>query len=472
MAYKPPKKIAPKGISRVQKIGVGLVAASALVALPVLRSNNVIDWAMHDLAGEYGKFRSSQALPTLSGFAASNVILNTRSGNVKIGEVRVETGTPWMLASSYTLGLYEPPLDSLSVTFSDIEDADGNPLSPLNLMPVGALTGALFDAQGCGDKVQFSETDLTAMGLKPQKPTLVHLYSSNFNEVRQTRTLESPGIGRAVTMYVHKGVRPGSSWLENRNWNQAQATFEQGWSFQDLGFNKARNKFCAAKLGVSEAQFLAAHAASIERLLRSEGLSLSTDAWKTYITYATEGGTLTGSAIFNEESIARAAQGTELGKWVGAIVGQIGHGNQRADLRFELQAPVPFAEADQDKTSYDVMMKEGGLGNSLIANSALFVTDGSAGETLVIKGDGTPDLTSEIKMYYENDRVPEVVKNFASLSTYIGHLVKIERRSGPAIIGEVIGSSKDGLRMRVNRSGGYAEISVLGSGFTQAIILK
>ena len=198
------------GKSSVGRIAGGVVTGSAILALPFLQANSTIDWAMVQLLG-FGQFYKTTVMPKpgLGEFSAKDVEIETGGQPIRIGEVRFEAPTLWMLATTYTLSKFRPALNRVKVSYTDIQNPEGYSLSSEEL-PVGPRSGAFAEIEGCGDIARITDAQIQELGLSPGPTSITYEIDVEGNQITTSETLSTPGLGSARFTRVGTGDRPGA----------------------------------------------------------------------------------------------------------------------------------------------------------------------------------------------------------------------------------------------------------------------
>jgi hypothetical protein len=485
MAKAKAKSATPAQKTSVGRIAGGVVTTSAVLALPFLQANSTIDWSMVQLVGIGQEYRTTVVpKPGLGNFSAKQVEIETGGQPIRIGEVRFEAPTLWMLAATYTRSKLRPSLDHVKVSYSDIKNPDGYSLNSSEL-PVGPRSGAFAETEGCGTIARISDAQIQELGLSPGPTSITYEIDVDANQITTTETLSTPGLGSARFTRVGTGNRPGKTLFEDYGMPADVMWKSHRWSFTDEGFIKARNEFCARESGVSVDTFLANHVASIERVMAALGVTVSAEMRAMYIDYAANGGTLAMTGDFANEIPEANYSNIPWDKQLLSLRGELQRDGQRIFAGFTSQRERPFSESDYDLTTYQVLLKEGYtvdplsipepgslLASTTTGKSAASVSaenkinNETASETMVVSVKVEPYTSSQV-LGIELDEA-EYVTSFEQLGQLVGRKVRIERRNRPVMVAKVLGRTSLGVRLRMNQGGGFAEIEMPKGDFVRA----
>jgi hypothetical protein len=462
MAFNKPKAAPEKKKTSILRI-LGVVAVVVVaVAMPIFETEQMIDDALVNLIGNGSTYTMSSMRPTLTGSKATSVKISTSSEPITVGEINVTTGFLRMLQGSFTLDQSE--IDNARIDYRNIQD------------PAGLLREEqmIWESMGCGDQSSFGDEDYAAMGLTPGENKASVEFEPVFETLKVFKTFQIKGIGSTTEAITYKGTEPGKSALNLYKRRQPMQIVEASWSFQDEGFIPKRNEFCAKKLNVSVEQFLAYHVASIDRTLRTEGLSATPELWNQYMSFARNGGQLVFAGTFTTDVSMLESLDADMASLLPAMKIDSVYGASRVPVELATQEPQSWDNLDEELTAFQVVQKEGGL-KALTVQDAIYTATVSnnpnaqaANETVVVKGDAGPER-SEIRLIYREE--PEYITSFAGLAAARGRRVRIERSNGPDLTAIVTGMTAKGVQLRVNRAGGYADLTLAPTGFKRAIIL-
>ncbi len=475
---------AAKKTSSVGRIAGGVVAGTALLALPFLQANSAIDWAVVQLIGR-GQIYHTTVMPKpgLAGFSAKNVEITTGNTPIRIGEIEFIAPKLWLLAATYTRTMFTPSLNHVEINYKNIDNPDGYSLTSGEL-PIGPRSAAFAELEGCGKIFQISDTQLNELGLTPGETSISYLIDIEGSQVTTTETQSTPGLGSATFTRVGEGTRPGKRLFETYGLPDDIVWKTHSWQFTDDGFIKARNIFCARESGVTVEKFLANHVASIERNMAALGITVGAQMRAMYIDYAANGGKLALTGNFTRSLTEADYYDISWGAQLRSLEGEMQRMNQRVVASFQAQRERPFSEVDDELTTYEVLQREGVSVDPLVlpepgafalqlaaagtdaSASAVTNADGTASETMVVKVKVDPYMTSQLVSVPDED--PVYITNFDQMANLVGRKVRIERRGRPVMIAKVLGRGELGLRVKVSIASGFAEIDVPRGEFVRA----
>ncbi len=146
-----------------------------------------------------------------------------------------------------------------------------------------------FPSLGCGTR-DLSAVDYRKMGfdLRASSERLDYRYNDDTGTLNATLTLTAPNFTRIVLEAEVGRFDPTQAlthgWLEKLRFNQLSA------DYTDLGYLRARKRFCARLDGVAESQFVDRHISAVRELLLQNGITPSDSLTRLYRSLISEGG--------------------------------------------------------------------------------------------------------------------------------------------------------------------------------------
>lgn len=182
-----------------------------------------------------------------------------------------------------------PPADGLSVEL--INARLGMPdLLPDFLAHLGSSTAMPFEAEGCEGDVWWTPAEMPLLGLPDDPVTLTWGYRrASEAAVEVYASLEAPGRGRARYAELVRSAEPDRYLFTEETTETVQ---RQELILEDLGFQAARNRYCASRDGVEPAEFAARHLRSVHRQLLAWGLKATPELEEVYADWLHRGGEL------------------------------------------------------------------------------------------------------------------------------------------------------------------------------------
>ncbi len=466
-AQKPKAK--KTSIGRLLSISLSILA---LIMLPILKAASDVAWGVHELFGLGYIYRAPFPKPMIGGAYSKDVEVDVGADRpMRIGEVSVEYSPFYQLLSSFTAGKFDPDLSSVTVNLDRIDNASGFPFG-LGELSIGGISMSPAEAEGCGDVWAFGETQIREMGLTPTPTRVSQRATVDGNNFTLVQTFESPGL--ATMRITRKGVGENlGEDLFSGYGLPGQITWkEHSWEVDDKGFVRARNAYCAAKLGVSEAQFLGYHIAAVERTLLATGLSPSAEMRELYIDYAAHGGTFSVSGTYNGSDVREAEfYDMDWKQQFANYTGIIKRDNAEGVFAFVPVTAREFSEADENLTTYQILQKEGYAIAPIVddeVTAGLAAQTSDSLETSVVTAAADPNMTSRVVLVPLEEN--EVLTRFSQLGGYVGRRVRVERRMRDPLVGSVIAMTANGARMRIYKGSGYVDMEVPSSDFVRAIV--
>lgn len=281
-------------------MGVGrlLFRSVLLVAIPIALAVLVVKWRVAvTLDGwieqvqpfaQIGRGSSFVGLDGTIGVDRLAITANqTGIGTVRANRVTLHTPGLWWLLRNGVLGGDEPPqqfgvsIDGLDTSLLEV----GRDQPTL----VGELSGAPFDHAGCQDDA-FVEGELLALGVPRAAPRIYARYAiGSDGAMRVYSGIERAGSATSdITLLVRLAgsATPTAAALMGASFEGVKL------SLRDDGFVVARNRACAERLQISQADFIVAHVAMAQRMARALGVAPDPVWWDEYARFASTGGSL------------------------------------------------------------------------------------------------------------------------------------------------------------------------------------
>lgn len=148
---------------------------------------------------------------------------------------------------------------------------------------------APFPAVGCGSK-DFTAADWRKMGFDPDssRARVDYHYNDDTHTLNVALTLTAANLTRFEIAGEISRFDPVQlnipGWLTKLRLKQASA------QYTDLGFQQARNRFCARRESISESQFIDRHIAAARALLVDDGVTPNDSLIQLYRTLVSDGG--------------------------------------------------------------------------------------------------------------------------------------------------------------------------------------
>jgi hypothetical protein len=284
--------------------------------------------------------------------------------------------------SRHERGNHYPPTNQLHILFDAV---DWGELGMEAVLPdiawVGPYSGAAFEAAGCSEdwwwhRGAFAEKFKLAV---PSGNVSLLFRVDSSGQLQQTLEFGTPETSHAI-IERRFALPEADDFLDTHpdDWR----TLDIRWSFRDHGFNKARNRYCAAQAGITEVEFIDRHVAAVERIMASKGWVFSRNMWVAYRRYAEGGKELTWQSNFAEGAAWEDVQekrGTALFTAINATVHV--EGFPRVPYQPEVIAPLPLPKDRAYASLFDIVQTERAAAASAAALAdplALVLTDATS----------------------------------------------------------------------------------------------
>lgn len=356
-----------------------------------------------------------------------------------------------------------PPTDRLSVRFEGIDwGAYGAEFVLPEVDWVGPYSGALFEAAGC-ERDWWWHADEFADRLRlgtPSGDIEVEFEVLSDRELRARTTIGSENTSRTVIerRFLLEDARDFAN-SDPDDWR----TIDTRWKVADNGFVAARNRYCAEAAGISEAEFIERHLASVERLLLAKGMRWNDGIRAAYSRYATKGAELVwqtnyGKGIAFEDIAHRtdAAVFTVMNATLNIA------GGPEVPYRLEVTTPKPIPEDIELDSVFALVRLEQGLGPLPTASEvaeAAARRPKSFEARAEVKGDAY--VRPKPEAYGDNVIVslpPDFDVPIADLPQYVGRLVQVDLINSSKHRGIVESAGDERVIVKIAVPGGSASI--------------
>jgi hypothetical protein len=256
-------------------------------------------------------------------------------------------------------GNHYPPTRQLQIVFDAIDWGD---LGMEAVLPdvgwVGPYSGAAFEAAGCSEDWWWHR-DTFAEKFKLAAPSgnvSLLFRVDGGGQLQQTLEFGTPETSHAI-IERRFALPEADDFLDTHpdDWR----TLDIRWSFRDHGFNKARNRYCAAQAGITEAEFIDRHVAAVERIMASKGWVFPRNMWLAYRRYAEGGKELTWQSNLPEGVAWEEVQdrrGAALFTAINATVHV--EGFPRVPYQPEVITPLPLPKDREYASLFDIVQTE------------------------------------------------------------------------------------------------------------------
>ncbi len=281
-------------------MGVGrlLFRAVLVVAIPVALAVLVVKWRAAvtldrwiEQAQPFAQISRGSSFVGMDGTIGVDQLAITANqtdiGTVRADRVTLHTpGLWWLLRNGVFGGNQLPQEFGVSIDGLDTSTLEVGRDQPALF---GELSGAPFDHAGCQDD-PFIEGELIDLGVPRAAPRIYARYAiASDGAMRVDSGIERSGSASssiALLLRLAGSATPDAAALMGASFEGVEV------SLRDDGFVAARNRACAERLKISEADFIVAHVAMAQRTARALGVEPDAVWWDEYARFASTGGSL------------------------------------------------------------------------------------------------------------------------------------------------------------------------------------
>lgn len=458
------------------------------VASDAMQSLNLIGWA--DFDRTYVAWNGD--------IGATNVRIWPWDGDPETDAIKVERfvidtpGWGWMLKSAFSFGGSSSLLKNRAARWAAKAAEKANKGSPLEDIPAmpriharfenvvfseyahayvmadsvqGLASGSVFESEGCGQDVFWSEGEISGLMNLPTSGVNVEfdLHATGTQSIAMTLSLDAPG--RSSWKYEANWQAPHEGNLVLVDWTEAQLRDEM-WTVKDDGFVAARNAFCAEREQLTEAQFIDQHVDFLQRRLIAWGLLADPALIAQYRAFVSGGGhTLTWAAKPIDPVSLDKLYSFSAGDMLWMLNANLRVDDQKAvPFKLHVVGEVPYPDSEEIESAPRMREIVARAMADLPAGAATAVAEAAPGEapnpavpTMVVSAEST--------MIGVDGQVPTADKpviedvSFDDLAFMVGERVIIRTTMNSTREGELKSFNRAGIRVALrNRAGMELEI--------------
>ncbi len=306
---------AAKPGSSVWRILGAVGAGVALIALPILHANNLMERTIRATFPEYEVAWRSTWPRLLGGASASDVVVQPFGDEEPDEEFRFRRVTLKVPFFQYYKSLVKrwnghKEIDDVEMVFEGGHGSMTMPLLP-EASAFGNVSLSPFEAEGCMQDAAWIDSEFADMGLpdEPLKMTL-RLWREDGKAMIES-TLGKPGVGEL--RYLSVSELKDKAALLSYYYTHEDEPVSDEWHLRDDGFVAARNRHCARKDGIDEAEFVERHVYTVKRGLEAVGVAPTAELEAAYRGFSTRGGTLDVKTTYADASAFVAGEDDDIG---------------------------------------------------------------------------------------------------------------------------------------------------------------
>jgi hypothetical protein len=332
----------------------------------------------------------------------------------------------------------------------------------------GTASASPFEADGCVEDDIWISDELEDMGLTAEPTTLGMAWIREDDSLVKEQYIHAPGAGRVdyrEVQVMHDDF-PLFSLIETG----ANELTRSEWHVRDEGFVVARNRYCAGKDGIDEKAFVTRHVDTVQRLIAALGLHAEATTEQAYRRFAAEGGTLDLVLDYSPAIDAAVYEEEDFGRWLARTRGELTVDGRSQRLAMDIIPVRPFAEEDDELTTFAVLRKER---NAHAAAEAVAGEAAAETTTAVERGAASPATasgaparqTTEVEAPLER---PDTITDYRQLAAEAGQRFKLYTKGKSAMRVEVVGMQDGLVKVRRHLRSGWLEYTVARAAFERA----
>ena len=308
-------RAAAKPGSSVWRILGAVGAGVALIALPILHANNLMERTIRATFPGYEVAWRSTWPRLLGGASASDVVVQPFGDEEPDEEFRFARVTLKVPFFQYYKSLVKRwnghrEIDDVEMVF---EGGHGSMTMPL--LPEASVFGNVslspFEAEGCLQDAAWIDSEFADMGLPDQPLGMTLRLWREDGKAMIESTLAKPGVGEL--RYLSVAELKDKAALLSSYYTHEDEPISDEWHLRDEGFVAARNRHCARKDGIDEAEFVERHVYTVKRDLEAVGVAPTAELEAAYRDFSTRGGTLDVKTTYADASAFTPGEDDDVG---------------------------------------------------------------------------------------------------------------------------------------------------------------
>jgi len=356
-----------------------------------------------------------------------------------------------------------PRADHLEILF---EGVDWGSYGSEYVLPeidwVGPYSGALFEAAGCERDWWWHGDDFPGKFRLESPPGDIHVTFDVLNDRELMSRVEIGSVNTSRTIIERRFLVDGAHDFVNSDPDEWR-TVDTRWQIVDNGFVKARNKYCAEKAGIGEAEFIERHLLSVERMLLAKGMKWTEPVKTAYRRYAT-----TGAEVIWQTHYGRGIAFEDIAHRTDAAVFTVMNatlnitGGAEVPYRMDVTLPKAIGEDLDIDSVFALVRLEQGLGALPDATEPAEIAakrPKSFKARAEVKGDAYVRPKAEA---YADNVIVSLPPNFdvpkSELPNYVGRLVQIDLINGSKHRGYVESDAGERVTIKIAVPGGSASV--------------
>lgn len=346
------------------------------------------------------------------------------------------------------------------------------------LLVFGNASAAPFEAAGCMEDDAWISEEFADMGLTAGPTSLTMIWHRSDNRLVKEQTVHTPGVGRVdyrEEQVMHDEF-PLFSLIETDQ--NELATGE--WRIRDEGFVAARNAWCARKDGISPAQFVDRHVATVQRVLAAIGMEPRDETKVAYRRYAEKGGTLDLVVNYSPTIDAAIYEDDDWGRWLARTNGELVVEGQSTRLGMRAIPERPFSDDFEEMTAFAAMQAEQARYDARRAELAELAEQSKPGK---IKSKVVPapaaastlhaETLAEAEALFAQEKEKPVasehrIVDYSKLGAEVGQSFVVQLKGKKPMRVEVTGTENGVVQVRRYQRSGWLEYGLARSGFEYA----
>ncbi len=471
-----PKDGKPAG--SVRRIAGTVMTVVVLIAVPMLHANMLMHRTMQMTFPDYEvDYRASWPRP-LGGVSASGVRVLPFGDDEPDEVFMFDTVTLKIPFFQYFRSMFKffgmiNGIDRIEMVFEGGRGSMTMPLVP-EMSLFGNVSLSPFEAEGCVVDGNWIDSEFDEMGLPNEPLAMTLIMAREDGKSILDARLAKPGIGelsyRSIAV-LHDMAPLMAAWA-----TADDEMVSEEWHLRDDSFAAARNRHCARKDGVTEAEFIERHLFTVTRKLEALGMAADPELQSAYRDFAKHGGTFDINVTYADASHFVATESTHGGDLLNILRTSFTVNGRALGESMSSVRPRALPNGDETLATFTLLRREWEARNaesdtSLPEQSAVIAADlppvpgvsrsaeaGAAAQAVAYAAPAPARAEAD----------PDIITDYRALGRQTGQRFLVHFRNKSSIRIEVVGMDGSSVRVRRWMQSGWAEHLLDRVGFDRA----
>ncbi|MGB0132656.1 hypothetical protein [Dokdonella sp.] len=360
-------------------------------------------------------------------------------------------------------------IKEIRLEFSGGKSSMSWPMSD-ELFLLGNASASPFEAEGCLRDGVWHSDEFEDMGLVTEPTRLSMRWERSDDRLIKEQSIHTPGAGRVdyrEEQVVHDEfplfylVETGENGLALTEWH-----------VRDEGFVAARNNHCAKKDGISPAEFVERHLATVQRILAASGLEARETTMLAYRRFAESGGALDLVVNYTPPIDWEFIENANWESLQARATSEFTIDGQSERISMRAIRERPFAETDEDLTTFALLQREQARQTPLADEPEMPAAAAQPAAASTLDTLTAAEVEALMASDVETVERPGTIVDYRKLASETGRQFMLYVKGKKPLRVEVVGSENGVIKVRRHLRSGWLEYSVARAGFERAVPVR